>query len=101
MNRLNLLGAGVAKLRFERNWTQEILVARLQCLGVDITRQKLANMECGRSEIPATLLPKLQEVFAVRLAMFFSRAVQELDEQLAQRDQRMNQPGHRPTRPTR
>jgi len=51
MNRdANLIGRKVAKLRFQREWTQDTFVARLQVRFSDlrITRDILANIETKR-----------------------------------------------------
>jgi hypothetical protein len=98
MRRLNVIGRIVARQRFELAWTQEILTSRMQCLGADITRQRLANMECGRTQIPDELLPFFQKVFAMRIVLFFSKEVQELDEQFARRDQLLKIPNQQSRR---
>lgn len=51
MNRdANLIGRKVAKLRFQREWTQDTFVAKLQVRFPDlkITRDILANIETKR-----------------------------------------------------
>lgn len=51
MNRdANLIGRKVAKLRFQREWTQDTFVARLQVRfpALRITRDILANIETKR-----------------------------------------------------
>ncbi|MBI1178364.1 XRE family transcriptional regulator [bacterium] len=44
----NLIGRNTARLRNQRNLTQSMLVARLQLLGCDITRDVLCNIELQR-----------------------------------------------------
>ena len=46
----NLIGRKVAKLRYQRSWTQDIFVARLQVRYPElrITRDILANVETTR-----------------------------------------------------
>ena len=44
----NVIGQNVAKFRYQRNWTQEELVAKLQLLGCYMTRDILANIETQR-----------------------------------------------------
>ncbi len=46
----NLIGRKVAKLRYQRSWTQDIFVARLQVrfLELRITRDIIANVETTR-----------------------------------------------------
>ncbi|MCI0745438.1 MAG: helix-turn-helix domain-containing protein [Verrucomicrobia subdivision 3 bacterium] len=48
----NVIGPNVAKYRYQRNWTQDDLVGRLQLLGCYMTRDILANIETQRC--PAT-----------------------------------------------
>jgi len=83
---LNIIGPAVAKLRFERWWTQEILAARLQCQGTDISRDVLANIESGRTQVTDEHIRAFQRVFAVRVILLFPKPVQELDEKLAGRE---------------
>jgi transcriptional regulator with XRE-family HTH domain len=45
----NFIGRKVAKLRYTRGWTQDTLVAKLQVLQCNITRDVLANIEIKRS----------------------------------------------------
>lgn len=84
MRRRNFIGSMIIKLRFEQGWSQEILAARLQCRGVNINRQILANMECGRTVIPAELLGELQKVFRKRIIRFFPSEIQERDEKFGE-----------------
>lgn len=86
MGHLNIIGPAVAKLRFERKWTQEILAARLQCQGTNVSRDMLANIESGRTQITDEHLIAFQKVFGVRLIRFFPKPVQDLDEQYAARE---------------
>lgn len=45
MKNLNLIGPQVRKLRVQRDWTQEVLAAKLQMAGWDISRARLAKIE--------------------------------------------------------
>ena len=45
----NLIGRKVAKLRYMKGWSQDTLVAKLQVLQCNITRDVLANIENKRS----------------------------------------------------
>jgi transcriptional regulator with XRE-family HTH domain len=85
MRRQNVTGRRVAYLRSRRNWTQEILVARLQCAGFDISRQTLAKIELGLRKVSDEWLTGFQKVFGLPLIQFFPQEVQDLDEELAQR----------------
>ena len=44
----NLIGRKVAKLRYQQDLTQDMLVARLQILQCDISRDVLCNIELQR-----------------------------------------------------
>ena len=44
----NLIGRKVARLRYQKGWTQDMLVARLQIIRCNITRDILANIELRR-----------------------------------------------------
>src|ERR1043166_5028994 len=48
----NVIGPNVAKYRYQRGWTQDELVGKLQLLGCYMTRDILANIETRRG--PAT-----------------------------------------------
>ena len=45
----NHIGRKIARLRYQKGWTQDTLVARLQILQCNITRDILANIELRRS----------------------------------------------------
>jgi transcriptional regulator with XRE-family HTH domain len=45
----NLIGRKVAKLRYNKGWSQDTLVAKLQVLQCYITRDILENIEIQRS----------------------------------------------------
>ena len=44
----NLIGKNVAKYRYQRGWTQDELVGKLQLAGCDMSRDILANIETQR-----------------------------------------------------
>jgi transcriptional regulator with XRE-family HTH domain len=67
----NVVGRKVAKLRYQRAWTQDMLVARLQVRGCDITRDILANIETRRSVATDKHVFFLAEVFGVEIAELF------------------------------
>ncbi len=97
MRRLNIIGSVLVKIRQERGWSQEIMAARLQREGVDVSRQMLANMECGRTQITDKVLVGCQRACRIPLSRFFPSEIQSLDEQFAQRekDQINGPPRHR------
>jgi len=45
----NHIGRKIARLRYQKGWTQDTLVAKLQILQCNITRDILANIELRRS----------------------------------------------------
>jgi transcriptional regulator with XRE-family HTH domain len=83
---LNIIGPMVIKLRFERRWSQEVLAARLQCQEADISRDVLANIESGRTQVTDKHIRALQKAFGVQVVRLFPKLVQELDEKFAKRE---------------
>jgi transcriptional regulator with XRE-family HTH domain len=86
MRRRNvIIGRRVVRLRFERNWTQEILAARLQCEGVNVSRLMVAKIELGYNKVNEDLILGLQKVFRVPIIQLFPKEIQDLDEIFAAR----------------
>ena len=83
---LNVLGSFLAKKRHELGLSQEFMAARLQRVGVDVSRQMLANMECGRTQITDKHLIGFQKVFRICIIRLFPLGVQALDEQFGRRE---------------
>jgi transcriptional regulator with XRE-family HTH domain len=86
MKRRNIIGSYLAKLRHELGLNQEDMAARLQRHRVDISRQMLANMECGRTQITDLHLIGFLKVFRICLIQLFPLEIRALDEQFAQRE---------------
>ena len=86
MESLNVIGSFLAKKRHELGLSQEITAARLQREGVDVSRQMLANMERGRTQITDKHLIGFQKVFRTCLIRLFPLEIQILDEQFARRE---------------
>jgi len=65
----NFIGQNIIKFRHRKNWTQEILVARMQLLGCCMTCDIIANIE----NRPATHeeIMYFAEVFGVRAGELF------------------------------
>jgi transcriptional regulator with XRE-family HTH domain len=82
---LNIIGPVVIKLRQARKWSQEVLAARLQCQEDDISRDVLANIESGRTQVTDKHIRALQKAFGVPVVQLFPKLVQERDELFAQR----------------
>jgi transcriptional regulator with XRE-family HTH domain len=83
MRKQNVTGRGIAYVRSEQNLSQETLAARLQCDGLDISRQMLANIEIGRKRVEDEMLPYFQRALGVPIARFFPQAVRDFDARLA------------------
>ena len=67
----NVIGRNVAKFRYQRGWTQDELVAKLQLLGCYMTRDILANLETQRSPATDRQIEYFAEVFGVRAGDLF------------------------------
>src|SRR4051812_16550909 len=62
---LNVIGRNIAKLRYQRGWTQDTLVGKLQLLGCYMTRDILANIETLRSPVTDKQIEFFAEIFHV------------------------------------
>ena len=97
----NLIGQNVAKFRYQRNWTQEELVAKLQLLGCYMTRDILANIETQRRIVTDTQVRFFAEVFGVAEGDLFPPKRQAnqtmwLVDQLTDRQRRRRQSANGP-----
>ena len=97
----NLIGQNVAKFRYQRNWTQEELVAKLQLLGCYMTRDILANIETQRRIVTDIQARFFAEVFGVAEADLFPPKRQAnqtmwLVDQLTDRQRRRRQSANGP-----
>lgn len=82
----NPIGRIVSRLRSERDWSQEHLAIRLQCAGVDVSRDMLARVELGITRVSVELLLGLQRVFRVPIVRLFPKQVQDMDTKFARRN---------------
>ena len=62
----NIIGQNVAKFRYQRGWTQDELVGKLQLLGLYMTRDILANIETKRCVVTDKQIEYFAEVFGVK-----------------------------------
>lgn len=86
MRRQNIVvGRVMARLRSEKNWTQEILAARLQCEEVEISRQGVARIELGHVKVNEDVIVGLVKVFRVPIVRLFPKEIQDLDGKFASR----------------
>ncbi len=65
------LGANIRRCRMERHLTQEQTVAKMQLLGVDISRGTYSQIECGIVNIRVEDLLALQKIFGIEIGEFF------------------------------
>lgn len=65
MQRRNLAGPQVRRLRCQRGWSQEQLAAKLQLEGLDISRSSIAKIENGQQAIFDYELLIFQRLFRV------------------------------------
>ena len=66
------IGQNVRKLRENANLTQEMLSARLQTMGCDITRSALAKIEAGQRHLYPDEIIFLKEILKVSYDEIFS-----------------------------
>jgi transcriptional regulator with XRE-family HTH domain len=67
----NVIGRSVVKYRYQRGWTQDELVGKLQLLGCYMTRDILANIETQRGPATDKQLEFFAQVFEVKEADLF------------------------------
>ena len=65
------IGRNIRKYRLINKLTQEQTVARLQLLGIEISRGTYSHIECGIDNIKVEELLGLAEVFHVTIGDFF------------------------------
>ena len=51
MRHRNVIGPQVRRLRDKRGWSQELLAAKLQLAGLDISRSSLSKIESGEQAV--------------------------------------------------
>jgi len=68
----NVIGRNVARLRYQLGWSQDELVTQLQLIGnINMTRDKLANIETLRSPAESKQIEFFAEVFQIREQALF------------------------------
>jgi len=67
----NVIGRNVARFRYQRGWSQDLLVAKMQLLGIYITRDILTNIETLRSIATDKQIVVFAEVFGVPVGDLF------------------------------
>lgn len=66
------LGRNLRRIRKANNLTQEQVVAKMQLLGLDISRSIYSQIECGTYNIKVTELVALKQIYDVEFNDFFS-----------------------------
>lgn len=69
-NKYNI-GANIRKFRMKNKLTQEQTVAKMQLLGIEISRSSYSQLECGLYNIKVAELLALCEIFHVNIEDFF------------------------------
>ncbi len=59
------IGENIRRMRIQRNMTQEVLSAKMQVAGCDITRSALAKIEVGQRHLYPDELIALKKILAV------------------------------------
>lgn len=65
------IGSNIRKFRMENHMTQEQTVAKMQVLGVEISRSSFAQLECGLYNIKVQELLALSKIFNIPISNFF------------------------------
>ncbi len=65
------IGKNIRQFRKDNHLTQEGTVAKMQLLGIEISRGTYSQIECGLSNIKVEELLALAEIFGVNIADFF------------------------------
>ena len=73
MRSTNIIGPMIAKLRYQRGWRQDDLVAKMQLSGCLITRDVIASIETRRSPVTDRQIESVCRVFAVPVQELFPR----------------------------
>jgi hypothetical protein len=67
----NIIGRNVARFRYQKGWSQDLLVTKMQLLGIYITRDILANIETLRTTATDKQIVVFAEVFGVPVGDLF------------------------------
>lgn len=65
------VGANIRRVRKGRHLTQEQTVAKMQLLGIDISRGTYSQIECGLVSVQVRDLIALCKIFDVEINVFF------------------------------
>ena len=65
------IGQNIQKLRREVGMTQEQTVAKLQLLGIEISKSTYAKIETNRMNVKVSELVALSKIFGVDISKFY------------------------------
>lgn len=65
------IGSNIRTYRMNAGLTQEATVAKMQLLGIEISRGTYSQIECGLSNIRVEELLALAEIFQIEIGDFF------------------------------
>ncbi|MBR1592989.1 MAG: helix-turn-helix transcriptional regulator [Ruminococcus sp.] len=60
-----IIGGNIRRLREKAGMTQEMLAAKLQCTGCDITRTAIAKIETGQRHLYSDEVTRIKEALKV------------------------------------
>ncbi len=66
------IGSNLKKFRLAAGFSQEVVAARLQAQGLDISREIVSQMELGKYSIRVSVLLALAELYQTPIQDFFS-----------------------------
>lgn len=67
------IGKNIQAIRYKNNMTQDQVVAKLNLMGISITKSTYAKLETNRMNIKASELVALAKLFHTDINAFFSR----------------------------
>ena len=69
----NFIGRNIIKFRHRKNWTREVLVAKMQLIGCCMTRDLIANIEVCRCAATEKQIMYFAMVFGVETGALFTQ----------------------------
>lgn len=76
------ISRNIVRLRKTAKMTQSQVAARLQAMGLNISRSRLSMIELGRLNVPVSMLVALKTVFKCTYESFFEGLAEELAEKI-------------------
>ncbi len=69
----NCVGATITRLRKERGWKQNELMAKMQVWGIDIGKSSISDLEGQNREIRSNELLALADIFGVSIDQLYHK----------------------------